>query len=93
MGILGNQLEGSKLGLKGEVPTTRAGALPTSQMHAQGDFGAEAPGFGKIDKGFVAATPQEATNAGYKQSKEYSQLDLDGQAPTKYENPETGRTY
>lgn len=84
MGILGNQLEGSKLGLKGEVPTTRAGALPTSQMHAQGDFGKEAPGFGKVDKGYVAASPQEATNAGYKSSREYSKLDLDGATPSKY---------
>ena len=35
MGILKNQL-GSNLGLKGETPATRAGALPTSELHAQG---------------------------------------------------------
>jgi len=84
MAILKNQLEQSNLGLKGETPGTRAGAQSTSQMHAQGDFGAEAPGFGKIDKGFVAATPQEATNAGFKSSREYSQLDLNGETPAKY---------
>jgi hypothetical protein len=35
-GILNNQLPGSKLGLKGSTPSTREGALSTSQVHAQG---------------------------------------------------------
>lgn len=35
MGILKNQL-GSNLGLKGETPAKRAGALSTSELHAQG---------------------------------------------------------
>jgi hypothetical protein len=35
MGILKNQL-GSNLGLKGETPAKREGALNTSQLHAQG---------------------------------------------------------
>lgn len=35
MGILKNQL-GSNLGLKGETPELRSGALPTSELHAQG---------------------------------------------------------
>lgn len=36
MGILQNQLKGTNLGLKGSTPDLRAGALPTSQLHAQG---------------------------------------------------------
>ena len=36
MGILSNQLPGSRLGLQGTQPEQRAGALPTSQLHAQG---------------------------------------------------------
>ena len=35
MGILKNQLQ-SNLGLKGQRPDTREGALGTSQLHAQG---------------------------------------------------------
>lgn len=35
MGIFKTQL-GSNLGLKGETPATREGALSTSQLHAQG---------------------------------------------------------
>tara|TARA_B100000902_G_C26743633_1_gene637347 strand:+ start:186 stop:380 length:195 start_codon:yes stop_codon:yes gene_type:complete len=35
MGILKKQLD-STLGLKGETPATREGALPTSEIHAQG---------------------------------------------------------
>ena len=35
MGILKNQLS-SILGLKGETPAKRAGALSTSELHAQG---------------------------------------------------------
>ncbi len=35
MGLL-DKLAESKLGLKGETPQTREGALPTSQLHAQG---------------------------------------------------------
>ena len=84
MTILKNQLEQTKLGLKGKDLEARAGAQATSQMHAQGDFGKEAPGFGTVNKGFVASTPQEATSAGYKSSREYSKLDLDGKTPTKY---------
>jgi len=34
-GILKNQLQGSNLGLKGNTPPLRDGALPTSQLHAQ----------------------------------------------------------
>lgn len=34
-GILKNQIK-SNLGLKGATPGTREGALPTSQLHAQG---------------------------------------------------------
>ena len=34
MGILGNQLEASKLGLKGKTPEKRAGALETSTLHS-----------------------------------------------------------
>jgi len=34
MGILKNQL-GSNLGLKGETPAKRAGALNTSELHAK----------------------------------------------------------
>lgn len=83
MGILKNQLQ-SKLGLKGQDLKTRAGAQSTSQMHAQGDFGKEAPGFGTVNKGFIAQTPQEATSAGYKSSREYSKLDLNGATPKKY---------
>ena len=36
MGILKNPLQ-SNLGLKGETPDPRAGALSTSQLHAQGN--------------------------------------------------------
>lgn len=36
MGILSNQLPVSRLGLKGEQQEKRAGALSTSQLHAQG---------------------------------------------------------
>jgi len=36
MGILNNQLTGTNLGLKGETPAKRAGALPSSELHAQG---------------------------------------------------------
>lgn len=35
MGILTNQLQSSKLGLKGTTPATRSGALPTSTIHSQ----------------------------------------------------------
>jgi len=35
MGIFKNQLS-SNLGLKGETPATREGALNTSEIHAQG---------------------------------------------------------
>lgn len=34
MGILKNQLQGSNLGFKGNTPAKRAGALPTSNLHA-----------------------------------------------------------
>lgn len=36
MGILNNQLPGSRLGLKGTTPEKREGANPNSQLHAQG---------------------------------------------------------
>lgn len=36
MGILKNQLTQSKHSLKGATPATREGALPGSQLHAQG---------------------------------------------------------
>ncbi len=36
MGILSNQLPGSRLGLQGTTPEKREGALTTSQLHAQG---------------------------------------------------------
>lgn len=36
MGILKNQLTGTNLGLKGVTPEKRAGALPSSELHAQG---------------------------------------------------------
>ena len=79
----------------GQTPATRAAAAPTSQMHAQGNFGQEAPGFGKIDKGFIANNKQEATNVKYKQTGEYSALDLDGKAPsnTYRSNAPEGRTF
>jgi hypothetical protein len=35
MGILSNQLQSTKLGLKGVTPPTRPGALPTSTIHSQ----------------------------------------------------------
>ena len=76
--------EYSALDLNGVTPATRAAALPTSQMHAQGNFGQEAPGFGKIDKGFIANNKAEATNVKYKSSREYSTLDLDGGTPSTY---------
>jgi len=67
--------------LVNQTPNTRAASLPTSQMHAQGNFGQEAPGFGKIDQGFIANNKAEATNVKYKQVGEYSKLDLDGKEP------------
>lgn len=73
----------SKLDLDGATPITRAGAQNTSQMHAQGSMGDEAPGFGVINSGFIASSPVEATNLGYK-TGEYSKLDLDGGTPGKY---------
>lgn len=71
-----------------QFPDTRSGALATSQMHAQGNFGDEAEGFGKVNKGFVAANQEEATNVKYKQVGNYSEQDLDGKTPSKYlDNP------
>lgn len=35
MTILKNQLEQTKLGLKGQTPKTRAGALETSTLHSE----------------------------------------------------------
>ena len=83
MSILKTQL-GSSLGLKGETPATRAAALPSSQMHAQGDIGKEAAGFGRVDAGFIASSPKEASNLGYKKTREFSKLDINGQTPEKY---------
>jgi len=74
----------SNLDIQGETPATRAGALNTSQMHAQGNLGEEAPGFGRINNEFIAASPQEATNLNYKNTAGYSELDLDGNTPNKY---------
>ena len=71
--------------LVGVTPSTRAAALPTSQMHAQGNFGEEAIGFGRIDKGFIASSKQEAINVKYKQTGEYSKLDLNGREPARRE--------
>ena len=76
-----NSREYSSLDLDGKTPGIRAGALNTSQMHAQGDIGKEAPGFGKINNRFIASTPAEASNLKFKNSREYSSLDLDGQTP------------
>jgi hypothetical protein len=35
MGILSTQLPGSKLGLKGQTPSQRAGAVNTSTIHSK----------------------------------------------------------
>ena len=64
--------------LENQTPATRAGAFNTSQMHAQGSMGDEAPGFGKINNEFIASNPIEASNLKFKNSKSYSELDLDG---------------
>lgn len=97
MGIL-DKFNGStsnliKQGTKeGQNVTHRAGSKSTSQMHAQGNLGDEVEAFGKVTKGFIASTPEEATNLSYKQTGNYSEIDLDGKTPEKYRNPETGQT-
>lgn len=68
---------------EGEQVTKRAGAFNTSQIHAQGKPGEEAPGFGKINNEFIASTPEEAYNLGYKKNKGMSEIDLDGATPEK----------
>ena len=40
MGILSTQLTGSKLGLKGNTPSSRAGASNTSTIHSQDSLAA-----------------------------------------------------
>ena len=80
----------------GVPPATRAAALNTSQMHAQGNIGDEAPGFGKVTKGFIATNQEEATNLNFKQSGPYSELDLDGKKPqggTYRENAPEGASF
>ena len=80
----------------GVPPATRAAALNTSQMHAQGSIGDEAPGFGKVTKGFIATNQEEATNLNFKQSGPYSELDLDGKKPqggTYRENAPEGASF
>ena len=89
MGLLdifnGSKSELIRVGSKeGEQITKRAGAFNTSQIHAQGVPGQEAPGFGKINNEFIASKPEEAYNLGYKKQKGMSELDLDGLAPNKY---------
>lgn len=69
---------------EGEQIEKRSGAFNSSQMHAQGNFGQEAEGFGKVNKGFVAKNQEEATNVKYKTTGEYSEFDLDGKTPSKY---------
>lgn len=71
---------------EGKSVAHRAGASSTSQIHAQGNIGEEAPGFGKVGAGFIASTPEEASNLSYKKGKSFSDLDLDGVTPEKYEN-------
>lgn len=78
---------------EGENVTHRAGSKSTSQMHAQGNLGAEVDAFGKVTAGFIASTPEEATNLQYKQTGTYSEIDLDGKTPDKYKHPENGQTF
>ena len=91
MGILDkfNQSESNQIRKgtrEGKSVTHRAGSWSTSQIHAQGNIGEEAPGFGKVNAGFIASTPEEASNLSYKKGRSFSDLDLDGGTPEKYEN-------
>ena len=79
-----NSREYSSLDLDGQTPPLRAGAQHTSQIHAQGRPGEEAAGFGRVDAGFIASSPKEASNLGYKKTREFSKLDFDGETPKKY---------
>lgn len=82
MSILNDQLKQSTLGLKGATPGVRAGAKPTSQLHAYGNFNAEAGAF--QDASVFPKEIRDLTNVNYKVKGEASQLDLDGITPSKY---------
>lgn len=82
MSILNNQLKQSTLGLKGATPGVRAGAKPTSQLHAYGNFNAEAEAF--QDASVFPREIKDLTNVNYRVRGEASQLDLDGVTPSKY---------
>ena len=66
---------GVGLGLKGKTPSKRAGALGTSQLHAQLD------GTGPEYKGHPGDPKEPRTIGGQ------SVYDLDGKTPAKYEKP------
>ena len=68
-GILADQLTNTDLGLKGQTPGTRAGALETSTLHNQSSI-----------------------NNKPEINRPASNLDLGGNTPAKYVNPETGGT-
>lgn len=90
MGILQDQLQNSVHGLKGATPGKRAGASPTSQLHAYGNFEKEAQDFQNAQ--VFPNEYRDLTNVGYKLKGEASQLDLDGQKPSTYTDYISGLT-